>query len=181
MCQNQKDVTRCKDENAATLQQYASDKRIADQFNDVTVLAESESVPANKLVLSCYSKFFESMFLSPMKERYQSEVEIKQFDGKAVRALIDFMYCGEININKGNVLNLLAVADFFQMEDVKLFCFQFLEHNLNTDNCLEIIKLSTQYNVSSSLKKANSFVSDNLIKLHRLTLLKPYPNPTWYL
>jgi len=82
------------------------------------------------------------MFLSPMKERYQSEVEIKQFDGKAVRALNSFMYCGEIGINRGNVLNLLAFADFLQMKNVKLFCFALLENNFSMDSCCKIIKLS---------------------------------------
>jgi len=173
----QDNVTRCRDNNAATLQQYANDKRITDQFNDITVLAGSESIPANKLVLSCYSKFFESMFLSPMKERYQSEVEIKQFDGKAVRALIDFMYCGEIIINVGNVLNLLAVADFLQMDDVTLFCFEFLEDNLNIDNCLEIIKLSTQYNFSSSLKMVYSFVADNFDQVVQTDTFKNLSKP----
>jgi len=173
----QEDVTRCRDENTATLQQYANDKRIADQFNDITILAGSESIPANKLVLSCYSKFFESMFLSPMKERYQSEVEIHQFDGKAVRSLIDFMYCGKIIINNTNSLNLLAVADFLQMEDVKLFCFEFLEANLNINSCLEIIKLSTQYNFSSSLKMVYSFVADNFDEVAQTDTFKNLSKP----
>jgi len=117
------------------------------------------------------------MFLSPMKERYQSEVEIHQFDGKAVRSLIDFMYCGEININEGNVLNLLAVADFLQMEDVKLFCFKFLENNLNIDNCLEIIKLSTQYNFPLSLKKAYLYVADNFDQVAQTDTFKILSKP----
>ena len=154
-------VTRCRDENAATLQQYANNKRIADQFNDVTVVAGSESIPANRLVLSCYSKFFESMFLSPMKERYQNEVEIQKFEGKSVRALIDFMYNGEIVINNENVTNLLAVADFLQMENVKQFCFEFLEDNLSIDNCLEMVNLSTQYNCPSSLEKTYELIGKN--------------------
>ena len=154
-------VTRRRDENAATLQQYANNKRIADQLNDDTVAAGSESIPANRLVLSCYSKFFESMFLSPMKERYQNEVEIQKFDGKAVRALIDFMYSGKIVINNENVMNVLAVADFLQMENVKQFCFEFLEDNLNINNCLEMVNLSTRYNCPSSLEKTYELIGKN--------------------
>ena len=44
--------------------------------------------------------------LSPMKERDQNKVKIQKFDGKAVRALIDFMYGGKIVINHKNVINL---------------------------------------------------------------------------
>ena len=159
---HQNEMTKCRNENAVTLQQYANNKRIADQFNDVIVVAGCESIPANRLVLSCYSKFFESMFLSPMKERYQNEIEIQKFDGKAVRALIDFMYRGKIVINNENVVHLLAVADFLQMEDVKQFCFEFLEDNLSIDNCLEMVNLSKLYNCPTSLEKTYKLISKNL-------------------
>ena len=85
---------------------------MSDQFNDVTVVAGSERIAANRLVLACYSKFFESMFLSPTTERYQTEVEIQNYDGKIVRALIDFMYSGKINILIANAPQMIAVADF---------------------------------------------------------------------
>ena len=173
MSQSFKDtVTRCRDENAATLQQYANNKRISDQFNDVTVVAGSETIPANRLVLSCYSKFFESMFLSPMKERYQNEVEIQKFDGKAVRALIDFMYIGKIVINNKNVLNLLAVADFLQIEDVKQFCFEFLEDNLSINSCLDMVNFSTQYNCPSSLSKTYKLISVNFDQITQTDTFK---------
>ena len=67
------EMTKCRDKNAATLQQYANDKRIADQFNDVTVVAGSDSIPANILVLSCYLMLFKSMFLSPIRVWYGME------------------------------------------------------------------------------------------------------------
>ena len=154
-------VTRCRDENAATLQQYANNKRIADQFNDVIVVAGTESIPANRLVLSCYSKFFESVFLSPMKERHQNEIEIQKFDGQAVRALIDFMYSGKIKINETNVVNLLPVADCFQMKNVKQFCFEFLEDNLSISNCFKLINLSIQENCPFLLESTYKFISRN--------------------
>ena len=154
-------VTICRDENAATLQQYANNKRIADQFNDVIVVAGTESIPANRLVLSCYSKFFESVFLSPMKERHQNEIEIQKFDGRAVRALIDFMYSGKIKINETNVVNLLSVADCFQMKNVKQFCFEFLEDNLSISNCFKLINLSIQENCPFLLESTYKFISRN--------------------
>ena len=154
-------VTKCKESSTNILLQYANVKRIAGLFNDVTVQAEGESIPANRLVLACYSKFFESMFLSSMKEQYQSEVEIHQFDGKIVKSLIDFMYSGKIDIDSDNVMNLIAVADFLQMEDVKQFCFEFLESITTIDNCIEIVKASTMYHNASGLNTTYKFISEN--------------------
>ena len=178
MSQNlQEGVIKCRDENAVTLQQYANNKRIADQFNDVTVVAGSERIAANRLVLACYSKFFESMFLSPLKERYQTEVEIQKFDGKIVRALIDFMYSGKINIHNANASQLIAVADFLQMDDVKQFCFEFLEENLTVENCLEMLLFATQYNCPSALKTTYKLIGDNFDQIAQTNNFKDLSKP----
>ena len=176
MSQNlQEGVIKCRDENAATLQQYANNKRIADQFNDVTVVAGSERIAANRLVLACYSKFFESMFLSPMKERYQTEVEIQKFDGKIVRGLIDFMYSGKINIHNANASQLIAVADFLQMDDVKQFCFEFLENNLTIENCFEMVMFATQYNCPLYLKTTYDFIGEHYDQIVQTDNFKELP------
>ena len=166
MALNQKQrITKVRDICANILQQYANAKRTAGLFNDVTVQAEGESIPANRLVLACYSKFFESMFLSRMKEQYQSNVEIHQFDGKIVKSLIDFMYIGKIDIDSDNVMDLITVSDFLQMEDVKQFCFEFLESILAIDNCIEILKTFTMYHNASGLKTTHNFISENFDEL----------------
>jgi len=166
MSQNQQDrVTKCRDEMAVSLQQYANNKRNANQFNNVTIVAGSERIPANTLVLSCYSMFFESMFLLPLKERDQNEIEIHQFDGRIIRSLIDYMYSGRIRINNANVKDVLRVADFLLMDDVKLFCFNFMEDNLSIDNCFDLIKLSTKYNYPSPLKATDKLISENFDKI----------------
>ena len=160
-------VTKYRDEagNAATLQQYAHKKRQEQTFNDVVILAESENIPANKLVLSCYSKFFESMFLLPVKEQHQKQVEIQQFDGKIVRALIDYMYSGEIEIDAYNVKDVLAAADFFQMLDVKQFCCEVMECTVTDANCIEILKTAAKYQVSSCLKTTYQVIGENWYQL----------------
>jgi len=133
----------------AKLLQYANQKRNAGDFNDIIIEAGGERIPANRMVLACYSKFFESMFLSPMKERYQNTVEIKDFDGKAVKHVIEFLYSGFIEVNAANVLILLGIADFLQVDDVKKMCFDFMETSLTVESCLDIVKVSVLYNYSS--------------------------------
>ena len=173
MAENQQQhVTKSMDASTNVLQQYADAKRTAGLFNDVTVQAEGESIPANRLVLACYSKFFESMFLSRMKEQYQNEVEIHQFDGKVVKLLIDFMYSGKIDIDSDNVMDFIAVADFLQMEDVKQFCFEFLESIMTIDNCIEIVKIFTMYHNASDLDTTYDFISKNFDELAQTEAIK---------
>ena len=151
----------------ARLLEYANTKRNAADFNDVTIQVGAERIAANRMVLACYSKFFESMFLSQLRERYQNTVEVKEFDGPAIKAIIDFIYTGKIDIDANNVMVLLSAADFLQVDDVKNLCFGFLETSLTVDNCFDAVKASVLYNSTSSLKQTYQFISDNFDELFR--------------
>ena len=153
---NQHDLIR-----QAKLLHYANTKRNDGDFNDVTIQAGAESISANRMVLACYSKFFESMFLSQLKERYQNTVEIKEFDGKAVNSIIEYIYIGKIDVNEDNVMALLRAADFLQVDDVKQMCFNYLESALTIDNCLDVMKAFLLYNNSSPLQQTYQFISEN--------------------
>ena len=98
----------------AKLLDYVNKKRIKGDFNDVTIQIRSQSISANGMVPSSFSKFFELMFLSSMKERYQDTVIINELDGESVNSLIEYIYTGCIDINAGNVMALLSSADFLQ-------------------------------------------------------------------
>ena len=131
---NQKDLTR-----QAKLLQFANTKRISGEFNDVTIRVGPECISANRMVLACFSKFFKSMFRSPFKEKYQNTVEIKELDGEAVKAVKEFIYSGKIVVHSNNVLALLGVAEFLQVDDLKQTCFSFMESSLRVDSCYTII------------------------------------------
>ena len=149
----------------AKLLEYANTKRNAGDFNDVTIQAGAESISANRLVLACYSKFFEIMFHSRFKERNQTTVEIKEFDGQAVRSIIEYIYTGKIDISANNVMTLLGIADFLQVDDVKVLCFDFVESSLTVNNYLDIIKVSILYNNITLLQQTYEFISKNFDKL----------------
>ena len=112
------------------------------------------------MVLACYSKYFESMFLSPPKTRYQNTIVIKDLAGNALKKVIEYNYTGNTDINTTNVLILLGAADFLQVDDVKKMRFDFMETTLTVDNCLDVVKASILYN-NPSLQLTYQFISDN--------------------
>ena len=144
----------------AKLLQYVNNKRTDGKFNDVTIQAGGQSILANRMVLACYSKYFESMFLSPLKERYQNTIVIKDLDGNALKQVIEYIYTGMIDITTTNVLILLGVADFLQVNDVKKMCFDFMEKSLTVESCLDVVKAMILYN-NPSLQLTYQFISDN--------------------
>ena len=141
-------------EHNKKLLNYAEEKRKSGLYNDVIIVVGKKSIPANKLVLSCYSKFFETMFETNMKEKYEKEVEIKSVDGDTMKLLVDFIYTGEILVHPDNVMNILAASDYLQLDSVKEFCFKYLETNLSPHNCLNIISAHNYFNPKATLTQA---------------------------
>ena len=154
-----------------TIFDFADENRNVGRFCDVTISVEQQTIPANKLILAYFSKYFESMFTTEMCEKYQNEVEIKNQDSMAVKLIIDYFYSGIIVINGDNVLNVLAAADYMQAQDVKGFCFQYLESGLTIGNCLDTIRAYTLFKPETSLGRAFQFLSEHLSEI---SLLKSF-------
>ena len=114
----------------ANLLEFANQNRDQGFFSDVTIVAGNERIPANRLVLSCYSAYFEKYFkFLERNSRYESVIEFENVDGNALKSLIDFIYNGYIFISERNVVKLLLGAHHLQMQEVKQFCFEFMESN----------------------------------------------------
>ena len=154
-------VTRQRVSNISLLE-YANKNRDEGFFSDVTIVAGNERIPANRLVLSCYSTYFEGMFKLQMRERYENIIEIKSIDGRELKALIDFIYTGSINIDEQNVMNLLSGADYLQLREVKQFCFEFLRSHITSDNSLGILKTADLYRNESLHKEMLQYIGINL-------------------
>ena len=130
---------------------------------DVTIAVNNVTIPANRLILSCCSKVFERMFKTKMKERYEPIVNLTAdaVDSVSARTLIDFMYSGTITISNDNVLQLLAAADYLQIDEVKLFCVEFLESILCPTNCHNILGSANLYRLESLQKQIYTMISSN--------------------
>ena len=85
------------------------------------------------------------MFKVEMREKYEHDMEIDSFDGKAIKSLIDYIYNGSIDISNENVVKLLQGADYLQLQEVKEFCCEFLVSIIASDNCIELLKKGNLY------------------------------------
>ena len=139
---------------------YENQNRNEGFFNDVTIGVGNQCFSANRMVLSCYSDYFQNKFRT--KTDYQESVKLDDVDEKSVKLIIDYIYSGAITIDKQNVLNLLEIARFLRMNDVKEFCFEYLESTINSDNCIGRFNLAKQYENDSLLKKYYQHQSNHL-------------------
>ena len=76
-------------------------------FNHVIIKVEDEAIEVNPIVLARSLLYFEKLFKTEMKEKYQPTVELYDVKGTATKDPIKFIYVGSIVIDNENVLDLL--------------------------------------------------------------------------
>ena len=91
----------------------------------VLVCSGGAQIPAHKLVLSAYSPYLKNLFSSTMagtppaqrgwfsaQRAPTQQVELRDLDAGAMRALVDAAYTGELVISATNVRPLIVTANF---------------------------------------------------------------------
>ena len=154
-------VTRRR-KSTSCLLQYANNNRNQGRFNDVTIQSNNTRISANQMVLSCYCSFFYQIFASETNNQVNNSfVDIPDVDGKSLEFLIQYIYTGQICIDSDNVLNILAAAHYLELDEVKKFCFEFLENCMTPDNCITILITAKQYKNFALRDKVYKHISDN--------------------
>ena len=130
-------------------------------FNDVTIKTDNETIAANRMVLASASLYFEKLFKTEMKEKYQRTFELQDVNGGSLRVLIEFIYSGKITTSNKNVLNLLSTADYLQIDKAKELCFEFLQSLLTADTCFAILSVANFYQHDQLQREALECIAKN--------------------
>lgn len=105
---------------------------------DVTLVAEGQFVEAHRLVLSVCSPYFRKMFTHiPINQH--AIVFLKDVSYTALRDLIQFIYCGEINIKQDALPVFISTAEALQVKgwtDTQSVHHALQSHNTNLLNNL---------------------------------------------
>lgn len=123
-----------------------------DKFADVTLVVGGTTFKAHKCVLANKSPVFAVMFEHSMKEKMNNEVTIEGTDPKVFKEMLQFIYTGEVNDIRNIAEDLLAEADKYFIERLKIMCEEALVENVSTENAVKYLRLADCYN-SPALKK----------------------------
>ncbi|RWS31104.1 Protein bric-a-brac 1-like protein [Leptotrombidium deliense] len=87
---------------------------VEESFVDVTLACEDGSLKAHKLVLSTCSLYFKELLKSnPCKHPIVIFKDMKMRD---LKAIVDFMYKGEVNISRNQLSTLLKTAEILRVK-----------------------------------------------------------------
>uniref|UniRef100_A0A914QU98 BTB domain-containing protein n=1 Tax=Panagrolaimus davidi TaxID=227884 RepID=A0A914QU98_9BILA len=104
---------------------------------DIVFEIEGKKLYADKLILSLNSSTFKSMLST------KDEIKIETYKFEDFKELLTFIYTGECNLTNKNIFIMLDMSEFYQIEDLKELCIEFLSNTkLNFSKVLQLLKTS---------------------------------------
>merc|ERR1712222_255403 len=87
------------------------------KYTDCTICCGAEVFTGHRAVLAESSPVFASMFDTEMKEGIDHCITLNDVNPAAVKVMMDFIYTGELVIENEDIVDLIAIADCYQLAD----------------------------------------------------------------
>lgn len=130
----------------------------SESFVDVTLACDGNQIKAHKIVLSACSPYFQSLFFdNPCQHPI---IIMRDVKWPELKAIVEFMYKGEINVNQDQISPLLAIAEMLQIRGLA---------EVNNENS------SIGSNLSDTQMKAKQTPSADMTAKSRSTDSSPMP------
>lgn len=111
------------------------------EFCDVRLKVGKEYFDCHRVILASATDFFRNLFGPHYKESTQDVIELHGVEESVFETLLNFIYCGALNVLEKNVTNVLAACIYFQLKDGEDICVNIIKYNLQAINIFELFSL----------------------------------------
>lgn len=94
------------------------------------------------------------MFTSDFKEKQSNSAIVKNISPEAFLDFLYFLYTDTVKDLKSHVIELLAIADLYEVEDLKTICQKQMLNGLSDENAADIFQYAHRYRCEKNLKEA---------------------------
>ncbi|XP_072944194.1 actin-binding protein IPP-like [Epargyreus clarus] len=131
------------------------------RFCDIDLISGKTKVRAHRVVLAASCEYFDAMFSVGLEESQKSHVVLPSVPPGILPLIIDFIYTGEITIDKATVQHLLIAADMLQLQELVTVCGEYLKRELHPSNALGIYRFAETHNCTELAEEALSHAQAN--------------------
>ncbi|XP_041530574.1 speckle-type POZ protein-like isoform X1 [Microtus oregoni] len=129
------------------------------RFTDCCFFVRGKEFKAHKSVLAARSPVFSAMFEHEMEECKKNRMEINDLDPEVFKEMMRFVYTGKApNLDK-MADNLLAAADKYALERLKVMCEEALCSSLSVENVADTLVLADLHSAEQLKAQAIDFIN----------------------
>lgn len=127
-------------------------------FSDFKILVNDDTINVHKMVLAARSPVFDRMLNIDMKEKNENSLRLDDLSIDVVKRFVGYIYTDKIDLvgskeDEGDtiLMELLMLADQYQMLRLKALCEIDLIRRLSTGNLVEVLKIADTYGAENLL------------------------------
>ncbi|XP_014229999.2 speckle-type POZ protein-like A [Trichogramma pretiosum] len=141
---------------------------LCEELSDIKLItSDDNSIPAHKIILATASPVFRTMFTSEMLQskkhnsaRKQNTIEMTDTPYNILIEMLRYIYTGNIVSTKTDVvLEILGVANKYEINNLKVKCGNILSAALSTENAIKILIAAHKCNVKHLENEVLKFVT----------------------
>jgi hypothetical protein len=132
------------------------------KLSDFQIVCDGKIFECHKSIIANKSDALETMITNrKFNEGQKNQLKIEDFDSETVRMMIHFVYCNELPEGAKCSINLLLIADKYNIKSLVQFCQEELSQNLSLENALQILEISEKIDVDHLRVETLAFVANN--------------------
>ncbi len=134
--------------------------------HDVVFVVENQRFPAHRCLMGAASSVLRKMLTNGMTETNEREVVLKEVNVKAWKIVLDYIYSAKMELpNAEEAVQVLECAERFQIEELVKVISDYIERELDTSNCSEILATVDCLNTTKLRAAAMRTVVDNFYQV----------------
>ncbi|VDN28784.1 unnamed protein product [Gongylonema pulchrum] len=127
-------------------------------FSDCLLVTGSKEFHVHKAILATRSPVFAACFEHQMSESQSDRVDIDDVEPEVMKEMLRFMYTGTAPNLDRMADTLLAAADKYQLDRLKVMCEQALCLNLTNENACETLILADLHSAEQLKQQAIDYI-----------------------
>ena len=140
------------------------------EFADVKIVCDGKPFHCHKVVLS-RSDVFKTMFKNKSLIEKQTEgvmkVDETDVNSDTMEQFLHYLYFQKVEDNKMINVDLMIVADKYNVKELLEFCTKYLESNLSDENALEVLVKAELVNQKNLIDAASKFIYKNIGRVNK--------------
>ncbi|XP_055461414.1 speckle-type POZ protein-like [Psammomys obesus] len=128
-------------------------------FTDCCLLVSGQEFWAHKAILAARFPVFRAMFQHDMEERQKNHIEIKDLEPQVFKEMMGFIYTGKAPNLHTMAPGVLAAADRYGLEHLKVMCEDALCRDLSVENAAHTLILADLYSAEQLKMQTLDFIT----------------------